>query len=428
MFPRFAYSYSNRRRFLLLTWLFVGMTFLVMGWTPVAAGQEEIVDGVTYIRNGATPDEGVVTLTATEQWRAGGDDDEVFFGNIQQVLADVKGNIYLMDSQISEVAVYSPDGEHLRTLSREGDGPGEIRHPNDMFFHPDGSLGLVQMFPGKIVKVNRDGSPSGALNFGSGDPSQGRFVVLLQGISRAGNLVLAGIRMTFNTDGTNGQTYFLSRCDEMAVEQHCYFSKENTINYSDFVLTEEGLDFVWGRCALGLDGKLYVVPFRNEYEIDIYSVEGTLERMITREYESLTRDDEQREVARQILEAVARNYPAPPRDLGIEDTEPDIAQIRVSSSGEIWVRTSRGDEELPENAMAVLDVFDSAGHFKKQVALGCPGNAREDALYFVGDDRVVMVAGALDAFLSQQGVSSEDEETDEEETPMEVICYSLESE
>jgi hypothetical protein len=75
--------------------------------------------------------------------------------------------------------------------------------------------------------------------------------------------------------------------------------------------------------------------------------------------------------------------------------------------------------------MTVIDVFDAEGHFKSQKALMIPGDARRDALFFVREDRAVVVTGALDAFLSRQGVSASAEE-EAEDVPMEVICYELE--
>ena len=63
----------------------------------------------------------------TELWRAGGEDDEYFSAPSAPSEPTSEGQIYLLDSQLSEVHVYTPDGEHLRTVGREGDGPGEMR-------------------------------------------------------------------------------------------------------------------------------------------------------------------------------------------------------------------------------------------------------------------------------------------------------------
>ena len=55
-------------------------------------------------------------------------------------MGDDDGNIYLLDSQLSEVKVFSPDGEPLKTLSREGDGPGEFRALSSVHVLPGDTL------------------------------------------------------------------------------------------------------------------------------------------------------------------------------------------------------------------------------------------------------------------------------------------------
>jgi hypothetical protein len=379
-----------------------------------------VIDGIPHVRNGATPASGLQTVQVKELWRAGGEDDEVLFGSIGRVLVDGAGTLYLLDSRLSHVQVYSPDGTFLRTVSREGDGPGESRRPSDMFFCSDSALGLIQVFPGKVIKVNRDGTPAGGMDFSQGDPTQGRFSVLIQGVARGGVLALLGIRMTFSPDGTQNQTYFLSRCDDRGAEQHCYVSKQATINYADFVVSEKDMDFVYGRFDLAEDGRMLVAPDRNRYAIHVFRPDGTLERVIERQYESLGRGEPERARARQTLEAVAANYPVKPRESVIMDTEPDISWVRAAPGGDLWVGTSRGDANPPSGAMMVVDVFDREGVFKAQKAFMIPGDARKDAAFFLGEDRVVVVKGALDAFLEQQGVAAQ--ESDES---MEIICYRL---
>ena len=100
-----------------------------------------------------------------ELWRAGGD-DELLLGRIEEVRLGPDGNLYLMDQQLSQVLVLSPDGEYMRTLSREGEGPGEVRRPAGMLFMPDGNLGLLQPFrrpwvatPGSPRRQRRAGPP-----------------------------------------------------------------------------------------------------------------------------------------------------------------------------------------------------------------------------------------------------------------------------
>ena len=381
------------------------------------------VAGATHVDNPSEPAHDQLIIRATELWRVGGEDDERFFGNIASVKSDEEGNVYLLDSQLSEVSVYSPDGIFIRTLSREGDGPGEVRRPGDMFFALDGTVGLVQTFPGKIIRVYPDGTPAGVLNYSMGDPSQGRFGVLVRGLARGNVFLLAGIRMSFGADGSSTQTYFLSRCNEDGTEIHTYASKETMVNYADFVLSEMDMDFAWGRFELDSDGLLYIAPERNEYKIYVYNPDGDLLRSFGRQYESYERKDDDLKTARETLDAVGRNYPVRPREIVVEDTEPDIGTLYARNDGTIWITTSRGDRDVPDGAMRVMDVFDSDGRFTRQAVLMLPGDALKDAFYVIGDNRAVIVKGALDAYISGQGVVGDSE--DEDETVLEIICYSL---
>lgn len=390
--------------------------------TAVQAGDEVEIDGRLHIKNGDTPKDGLETVELRELWRAGGEDDEIFFGLVAQVLTDSKGNIYLMDTQLSEVHVYSPEGEHLKILGREGDGPGETRRPGDIFFTPEGKLGMMQSFPGKIVLVDLEGNPGGTLDFDTGDPNQGRFAVLVRGISRAGNILIGGIRMTFGQDGTSDQNYFLSTCDASGKEKKRLMEKEYTMNYADFVMDEEGMDFAWGRCDVSSGGRIYAAPHRNKYHIFVFNKDESLDRVIEREYESLPRNEEQKQQAYSLIEALGAYYPTPPRQINIEDTHPDISTLHADDDGNLWVRTSRGDFNQPEGILGTMDVFDADGHFVKRVAFKGPGNLEQDNMYVLGGDRVVIVTGAVEAFRTMQGVTSEDSE---EAAPLEVICYQV---
>ena len=72
-----------------------------------AAGPPPVID------NPAAPADGATTLRLVEQWRAGGPDDEIFFGTISEFLHDADGNIYLLDGQLSEIQVFDRDGGRL---------------------------------------------------------------------------------------------------------------------------------------------------------------------------------------------------------------------------------------------------------------------------------------------------------------------------
>ena len=107
-----------------------------------------------------------------------------------------------------------------------------------------------------------------------------------------------------------------------------------------------------------------------------------------------------------------------------EELQPDITGMWALDDGTLWVQTSRGDTEPPDGAWTVLDVFDESGRFVRQVALAGDHDALRDSLQILPDGRILVVVGALDAFLTQQAVGGED--AVEEAEPLEIICYSME--
>lgn len=397
--------------------LFV-MTVLATLIPPAAAE-------VPRVENGAAPAGGLVTASLQELWRAGGADDDVFFGNVGRVTTDPAGNVVILDTQLSEAHVYAPDGAYLATVGKEGDGPGEVRRPGDMFVAADGTFCLLQGFPGKIVKLTSDGLPAGDATYSAGDGAAGQFSVMVRGLPHPDGMVLVGIQMTFGGGSTSDQNYFLALCDADAARRQSLLEKTYTVDYANFVMDELSMDFVYNRVAVAPDGRIFTIPGRNDYAIRVFGPGGALERVVTRDYEPLLRDATRRDIALSIVKGVAANYPAPLREATIEDTEPDITGMWAVDGGELWVQTSRGDAEAPAGAWTVLDVFDADGVFARQLALPGGHDPLKDALHVLPDGRMVVVKGALEAFLNQMAVSSEEGADAEEGTPLEVICYGL---
>ena len=50
------------------------------------------------------------------------------FGDIRDLAVDPTGRIYVLDAGSKEVRVFGRDGAYLRTMAREGEGPGEVRY------------------------------------------------------------------------------------------------------------------------------------------------------------------------------------------------------------------------------------------------------------------------------------------------------------
>lgn len=92
-----------------------------------ATTRVDTVGGVEVVRSEGTPPgwsvEEIFTLGSVGDLGAAGPE---VFGRISSVVADGEGNVYVADRQAREIRVFGPDGGYVRTLGREGRGPGEI--------------------------------------------------------------------------------------------------------------------------------------------------------------------------------------------------------------------------------------------------------------------------------------------------------------
>jgi hypothetical protein len=348
-------------------------------------------------------------------------------GVIDQVLADAEGNVYLLDIQLAEVQVFDPEGQYLRSLGKRGDGPGEIRNVSGALFLPDGTLGLVQAFPGRIVKVDLDGLPAGELRPGGDDPSSGGFFALRSSAAVGNHLVLGGARIT-RGESSRTATNFLSAHGPDGAETVRYLEKISVREFGRLEISEKD-EFFPGRggWALAEDGRVYVAPARNEYRIDVYGPGGELERSFSRPYESWKRTDAETARAREMMTPFRRrNRNA--INIVVQPTERDILDIRLDRQGQVWVLPSRGVREQAEGIHSTWDVFASTGAFTRQVAFMCEGDGQKDTLFFPGGGLAVLVKEHSEAMFAFRGRGADNPEQDEPDAavrPLEVICYRI---
>ncbi len=385
----------------------------------VMGGEEVMRDGVLHIVNGSSPTGGVETINLEEVWRVGGEDGEDFFGLISQVQVGDDGSIYLLDTSLSEVPVYSTDGERLTTLSREGEGPGETRMPTNLVKMPDGNLGLVQRFPGKITIIDLQGNPQGEIK-----PTleEGGFFGLFDCFPN-GKGQLTAIGQTFKQSGSGGtEVNFVSNFNTDGSEAVRFTEIVREMDYSNFQFKEdEQNEISFRQATVGSDGRVYLTKIRNSYQIHVYGCEGGLDRIIEREYQHRKRSDEEYQAVFDLATIQLSRLPG--SKFEISKTAQDIDSLRFGEDGNLWVKSSQSGFNEPAGILVTYDVFNPDGHFIKQVAVRCIGNGKEDNLFWSPDGSAVLVTGFTDALMSLQsgGASGGSGGEDEEAAPMEVV-------
>jgi len=146
------------------------------GILSAACGQDpnpttvERVDsaGVAVVLNTA-PDISL-NWTFTEVFSLGGGnlDTHTFFR--RSAGADREGNIYVLDRGNHRVVVFDSAGSYLRTMSREGNGPGELGLPVALAVTPNGQVSVYDVSKHGLVNFAPDGSMM------SGEPLRASYV------------------------------------------------------------------------------------------------------------------------------------------------------------------------------------------------------------------------------------------------------------
>ncbi len=386
--------------------------------------------GVVVADNGPAPLHGVATLQLEEMWRAGGaDDEENFFGLIVWAEEGPDGLLYVLDEQMSQVNVYDDAGNLVRTLFHEGEGPGEVRRPRDVVILPDGSIGAVQEFPGKIVRVDASNTPLPSIEPRRGDAADGGFVAMTGAECRGGTFMIAGVQISLGErQGTQQRLLYLATVDDAGRISEPIIGRRVDWDFSHFVYDEDvNLPSFFWASTVGPDGRIYTAPDRSEYAVNVYAPDGALERVIRREYASRKRTAENMAWMNNLMEGAFRQLPGP-YELKISDYDSDVhwlgRALQVDEQGNLWVLSSRGAQDNPPGVLATFDVFTPDGVFDRQVQVACEGDGGQDGVFLLGDDRVLVIRGFVDATATMFGGSPGGEDGAEAE-PMQMVCYRI---
>jgi hypothetical protein len=105
----------------------------------------ETVEGVKTVLNPGFPKEGVVRYVLQDDLTIGGEAGgaESVLNRPQDIKVDTQGNIYILDWGDVDIKVFSPEGRHLRTFGKKGQGPGEFDIPAYFVLSADGRVFLL---------------------------------------------------------------------------------------------------------------------------------------------------------------------------------------------------------------------------------------------------------------------------------------------
>lgn len=362
--------------------------------------------------------------TLHELWRLDNEADPELplLGTPTQSVVDGKGHLLVLDAQMAQVLEISPTGEFLRTLGRAGQGPGEMERPNTLFLVGDDRLGLVQIFPGRIVLLTRDGRPAGSVDAQGANP-------MLYRVAWVGDGYVAVERRTeYDADLSKARSHtVLARYGPDGERRCSYLESEFVESQDPPVMDEKAGWFPYRAWDVAADGSVLVASARDAYRIEWYEPDGSLRRVLTRPFEPHRRTAAERDKVKRSMRMWRGGAEIELKKI-IMDTEPAIEEIRVHTDGRIWVRTCYGDRDLPDGILRRYDVFDATGRLEAEVRLAWQVNRDRDYFDLLTDGRVAWYRNARSAvnarFAAVEDRATEDEDLSEDELRVQVILLA----
>jgi hypothetical protein len=95
------------------------------------AGSIETKDGVTSVSNPKEPmySENAVLLEEELAFGGAGADEQAMLGSPFSLVVDDDGNLFILDIKAGDIKKFDTQGKYLMSISRRGQGPGELQGP-----------------------------------------------------------------------------------------------------------------------------------------------------------------------------------------------------------------------------------------------------------------------------------------------------------
>ena len=149
----------------------LGLSVLGCGSESEARSAEAAIDTVGGAERWSYPAEPAAALA----WRVDtvgvlGDafaEDEYQFADVswERLAGDDAGNLYVLDRQGARVLKYDPDGRHLATYGRKGEGPGELSQPLGLAVGPGDTVWVTDFSNRRLTGYPQDGGEPRAVPY-----------------------------------------------------------------------------------------------------------------------------------------------------------------------------------------------------------------------------------------------------------------------
>ncbi len=297
----------------------------------------------TVVVRADNPPEWGHDIRVIEELRIGAVDgpDEYIFGSIRSVTVREDGSIFVYDQQVPIIRHYSPDGEYVRDIGREGAGPGEYRRVDGMYILPDHRLAILDARSSRISVYDSSGTFLESVRLDGRPDGSNPFVVDTAGnfYVRTMDLRGAGLR---REGGAGPPRHFVNISGRGVGSDTIPIPSSEPTSAVFIMSTREGsrVPFLDGPVSAMSNRGYLVVGHNRTYALDLRSLNGRVRR-ITRDVaaERVKREERaQWEAFEAWSNSMLRQRGAPPRDYpSVPATKPYFRGLAVDADGRIWV-------------------------------------------------------------------------------------------
>jgi len=348
-------------------WVIVfGLFFVVYltgcGKKGVEAPRVETVDGITYVHNPATPLHPGQTVVFEEEltFREKDETGEIRLFKPGSFCVDANENVYIADDSDMAIKVYDRQGQYLKTIGRQGNGPGEFESIGNMLFLPDGRLLVADYQQRRTSLFSPDGE------FLSSFPWKKFYSLVLLADETS-------CTVTENVYADQERELWVKKIDLSGEELQAIGkftpAQFKTVRQGEVMF---GMSIPWTPASIfaGDRKRQWLYHCLNDkYIIEVYDGQGKLFRKMERPYEPVpvTAEDIQA-VKSRYAERAGSVYAKLAEQMEFSKVKTVTDRLVVDSDGNLWVRLNEEKKE-GEKTFTAYDIFSPDGFYEARVWL-----------------------------------------------------------
>jgi len=321
-------------------------------------GTVDEVDGVIIIKNPKEPIYGEDVFSLEEELIIGEAEgrEEYTFSEIRGIAVDDEERIYVLDSKEAHIKIFDKNGRYIKTISRKGQGPGEIGFPRSMFITSQNEIIVPDISNRRLTFFSLQGKFIRSI-------STAKMSFRSTAIDSEGNII--GIVAVIEEESLKHELKKFDS-DLNCLYSFASFPAPSPSSYNTFMPVL--------RWDLTNNDQI-VCGYPKKYEIEVFDSKGKMIRKIMKDYEPV-------EISKEEMERL-KELP-PTIKLSILKYKSAYQRFIVDDEGKIFVLTW---ERAADGDGYCCDIFDSEGKCIAKVSLkSTPQVIKENRIYTIEED------------------------------------------